>query len=100
MENSTIQDSLPRVLMVTHGQSSDSSYACLEEPHCECAEDSLPRVHDAVLVGPSSLGSPHGHLPLKTSVLSTGYDSPFSGLKREAYPHAVGMATKEIGSTG
>ena len=85
---------------VTHGWSSDGSYAHLEELHCERAEDSLPRVHDTVLVGPSSLGSPHGRRPLKTSVLLTGYDAPFSSLKREACPCVVGMAAEEIGSTG
>ena len=95
-----IWNSLSRVPTVTHGQSSDGSYAHLKEPHHERAEVSLPRVPDAVLVGPSSLGSPHGHRPLKTGIPSTGYDALLSGLKREAHPHAVGMAAKEIGSNG
>ena len=58
------------------------------------------KVPEAVLVGPSSLGSPHGHHPLKTGIPSTGYDALLSSLKREACPHAVGMARKEIGSNG
>ena len=88
-----IQDSLPRVPIITHGWSSDGSYTHLEELHHECAKDSLPRVHDAVLVGLSTW-------PSSLEDRSTGYDAPFSGLKREAHLHAIGMATKEIGSTG
>ena len=55
---------------------------------------------DTVLVGPSSLGSPHGCRPLKTGISSTGYDALPSVLKREAGPHTIGMATKSLGQLG
>ena len=98
MENSTIQDSLPRVPIVTHGWSSDGSYAHLKEPHHECAEGSLPRVHNTALVGPSSLGSPHGCHPLKTIVPSTGYDALFSSSEKRGTPSCRRCGYKKIGS--
>ena len=91
---------LPRVPIVTCGQSSDGSYAHLKELHCENAKGSLPRVHNAVFVGPSSLCSPHGHSPLKTSVPSTGYDALFSSSKKRGMPLCCRRGYKEIGSIG
>ena len=50
LEDGEFDDSgpLPRVPIITRGQSSDSSYACLKETHREHAEDPLPRVDNAV----------------------------------------------------
>ena len=102
LEDGEFDDSgpLPRVPIITRGQSSDGSYARLKEPHCEHAKDSLPRVHDAVLVGPSSLGSPHSRHPLKTSVPSTGYNALFSGSEKRGTPSCHRCVYKEKGSIG
>ena len=100
MKNWMIQDFLPRVPIVTHGWSSDGSYACLKNSTLSMPRFLFSRVPDTVLVGPSSLGSAPGRHPLKTGIPLTGYNALLSGLKREARPRAVGMATKEIGSNG
>ena len=102
LEDGVFDDSgpLPRVPIVTCGRSSDGSYAHLKEPYRERAKGSVPRVHDAVLVGPSSLGSSHGRRPLKTSVPSTGYYALFSSSEKRGMPLCRRRGYKEIGSIG
>ena len=90
----TLFSSIP---IVTCGWSRNGSYAQLQKtaPWACRGLSSLETLMLYFVVGPSFLGSPHGCCPLKTVVLSTGYDALPSALKGEARLHTVGVATKK-----